>query len=178
MKNFKKIEKKDPYENVASTSQAYVRDLVDIKKLIICSRCSFIGFIISAFLFKSLFYKILIQSVIENVFLEFLIIFIICWILAVIFIISLPCIYEIIKFAYNLIVKKVIGVDSYYDIAKIFEYFLERYKKSINDNWEYDEEEYEEEYDDEDYDEYDDEDYYEDDIIEYNDNIIFVDFTK
>lgn len=137
MKNFKKIEKKDPYEYLVSTKEISARDLVDIKKLIIFSRCSFIGFIISLFLFKSLFYKILIQSVIENVFLEFLIIFVICWILVVIFILSLPCIYEIIKLIYNFIVNRVIGVDSYYEIAMLLEFIFEKTRKPIDREFDY-----------------------------------------
>lgn len=144
MKEFRFIEIKDPYENI-SPNNLIVKRYDGINRLITYSRYSFIGFLIIECIFKTPLYEILENSgVVGTVVMGGVIIFLVVA-LPGIFIGLFLWLLGFVKFIYNLINKKIIGVDLYSDIVN----FLDDFAYKLN--------EMDKEDDDEDY---------EDDIIE------------
>ena len=159
MKEFRFIETKDPYENI-SPINLIVRRYDGIKTLIEYSRCSFLYGLLLFIIFESPLYNILEQSGTLGMVMIAGSVTILAVALPGIFMGLIFWIIGFVKFFYNLINKKIIGVDLYSDIVN----FLDDFVYKLN---EMDKEDYEnDEYDDYDYDYEEDDEDYEDDIIE------------
>ena len=140
MKKFKIIEKKDPYENI-SPNNLIVRRVPDIRVGMHYIKISLIDIVLLVLIYVSPIFESLWQYD------EFIGSFIfLTWILSVIW--AIPGIvlgiiltpFILIRFMYNLIVKKVIGVDIYYDYICLARYLS---NKIIEPIFEYDNNHYE-----------------------------------
>ena len=152
MKEFRFIETKDPYENI-SPNNLIVRRYDGIKTLMEYSRCSFLYGLVLFIIFESPLYNILEQGGTLGMVMIAGSVTILAVALPGIFMGFIFWIIGFVKFFYNLINKKIIGVDLYSDIVN----FLDGFAYKLN--------EMDKEDDDYDYEEEDDE-YYGDDIIE------------
>lgn len=179
MKKFKIIEKKDPYENI-SPNNLIVRRFPDIRKGINYFKWSLIGIAVVALLHESPILEMLSEyEFFSSCILLTCIVTVIWSSPGVVFGIALAP-FILIRFMYNLIVKKVIGVDIYYDYITLSRYISNKFIDPIfeeDDDYEFDD--FND--DDEDFceDDYDDEEDNEDNVeYESNCKIINVNFTK
>lgn len=137
MKKFKMIEKKDPYENI-SPNNLIVRRYDGIKTLITYSRYSFVFTLILCCIFKSPLYNILEQGGTAGMIAIGGFVIILAVALPGTFIGLFLWLLGFVKFIYNLINKKIIGVDLYSDIVDFLDHLAYRIEETSKEDYECD----------------------------------------